>query len=88
MTEPQSVTPKKPQTIALVKRLVREYLSAHFGTLILAVCFMIIAAAMTAAFATIIEPVIDQVLVAGNTTKIWGLGLGIFIIFFVRGIAS
>ena len=77
-----------PQTGALVKRLVRDYLSKHWGTLFLAVCFMIIAAAMTAAFATIIEPVMDQVLVAGNTNKIWGLGLGIFIIFFVRGVAS
>ncbi len=78
----------RPQTLPLVKRLIKNYLSAHYGTLFLAVCFMIVAAAMTAAFATIIEPVMDQVLVAGNTDKIWGLGLGIFIIFFVRGIAS
>ena len=49
---------------------------------------MVVAAAMTAAFATIIEPVIDQVLVAGNTSRIWALGFGIFGIFFVRGIAS
>lgn len=78
----------RQQTIALVKRLMREYVKPHLGTLLLAVCFMIIAAAMTAAFATIIEPVMDQVLIAGNTSKIWGLGLGIFIIFFVRGVAS
>ena len=77
-----------PKTGALIKRLVRDYLSRHWGTLFLALCFMIIAAAMTAAFATIIEPVMDQVLVAGNTNKIWGLGFGIFIIFFVRGVAS
>lgn len=78
----------RPHTIKLVKRLVRNYLKPHAGNLFLAICFMIVAAAMTAAFATIIEPVMDQVLVAGNTGKIWGLGLGIFIIFFVRGIAS
>lgn len=78
----------KPETVSLVKRLVRDYLSAHYGMLSLAVCFMIIAAGMTAAFATIIEPVIDQVLVAGNTSRIWALGTGIFLIFFIRGIAS
>lgn len=72
----------------LVKRIIRDYLTHHVGTLFLAVGFMIIAATMTAAFATIIEPVMDQVLVAGNTSRIWGLGLGIFIIFFVRGIAT
>jgi subfamily B ATP-binding cassette protein MsbA len=83
------ITPKiKPQTMALVKRLVRDYLSAHYGLLFLAICFMFVAAGMTAAFATIIEPVIDQVLVGGNTGRIWALGLGIFLIFFIRGIAS
>jgi subfamily B ATP-binding cassette protein MsbA len=78
----------QPQTVDLIKRLVRDYLSAHYGMLFLAVCFMIVGATMTAAFATIIEPVIDQVLVAGNVSRIWTLGAGIFIIFFVRGIAS
>ncbi|MCI5060845.1 MAG: ABC transporter ATP-binding protein/permease [Alphaproteobacteria bacterium] len=78
----------KPQTWVLVKRLVREYLRPHSGLLALAVFFMIVAASMTAAFATIIEPVMDEVLVAGNTSKIWGLGFGIFTIFFIRGIAS
>ena len=78
----------KPQTWVLVKRLVREYLRPHSGLLALAIFFMIVAASMTAAFATIIEPVMDEVLVAGNTSKIWGLGFGIFTIFFVRGIAS
>jgi len=78
----------KRKSMPLIKRVMREYVSAHWSTLFLAVCFMIIAAMMTAAFATIIEPVIDQVLVAGNTSRIWALGLGIFIIFFVRGVAS
>ncbi|HPD83185.1 MAG: ABC transporter ATP-binding protein [Alphaproteobacteria bacterium] len=77
-----------PQTVHLVKRLVRDYLSEHYGMLLLALGFMILGALMTAAFATIMEPVIDQVLVAGNTVKIWGLGLGIFIIFLVRGLAT
>lgn len=77
-----------PKTVKLVKRLVKDYLSAHYGLLFLAVCFMFVAAGMTAAFATIIEPVIDQVLVGGQTGRIWALGAGIFLIFFIRGIAS
>ncbi len=72
----------------LVKRLAREYLKPHLGLLALAVMFMLIAASMTAAFAAIIEPVMDQVLVAGNVSKVWALGLGIFTIFFIRGIAG
>ena len=49
---------------------------------------MLIAGSMTAAFATIIEPVIDQVLVGGETGRIWALGFGIFLIFFIRGVAG
>ena len=57
----------------------------YTGQLVLAVFFMVLAASMTAAFATIIEPVMDKVLVAGNVSAVWGLGFGIFIIFFIRG---
>ncbi len=83
-----SKTSKNPPTWPLVKRLIDEYLRPHFGTLFLAVCFMIISAAMTAAFAVIIQPIIDHVLVAGNTAKVWGLGAAIFLIFFIRGISG
>ncbi|MEM6811970.1 MAG: ABC transporter ATP-binding protein [Pseudomonadota bacterium] len=72
----------------LIKRLLKDYIGNHLTLLFLAIGFMIIAALMTAGFAAIIEPVIDQVLVAGNTARIWALGFGIFIIFTVRGIAT
>lgn len=72
----------------IIKRIIKDYLSAHVGTLMLASMFMLIAAIMTAGFAGIIEPVIDQVLVAGNLGRVWALGLGIFFIFFIRGLAS
>lgn len=71
--------------MVMVKRLVREYLAPYAGQLVLAIFFMLIAASMTAAFATIIEPVMDKVLVAGDKAAVWGLGFGIFIIFVVRG---
>jgi len=76
------------QTKGLLKRLFVDYVLAHKGTLALAILFMIIGSAMTAAFATIIEPVIDKILVNGETSKIWALGFGIFAIFLIRGLAS
>ncbi len=85
MSQHLNITPK---TVSLVKRLIGNYLKPHLSTLLLALCFMIIAAGMTAAFATIIEPIIDKVLVNGETSRIWGLGFGIFLIFFIRGAAS
>lgn len=88
MSEHTDTKPGKAKTWPLVKRLVKNYLSAHIGLLLIAICFMVIGAAMTAAFATIIEPVMDQVLVAGNINRVWALAGGIFIIFFVRGAAG
>lgn len=88
MSSTDEKRPLKHGTWVLVKRLVNNYLVDHIWLLILAVCFMIIAAGMTAAFATIIEPVMDQVLVAGNLDRVWALATGIFLIFFIRGVAS
>jgi len=77
-----------PNTLILVKRLAGNYLKPHTGQLILAIILMLIAAGMTAAFAAIIEPVMDKVLVGGQKSAVWGLGVGIFFIFFIRGMAS
>lgn len=78
----------KVQTMPLIKRLAGNYLAPYSVSLFLAICFMIIAASMTAAFAAIIEPVIDQVLIAGDTGRVWALATGIFLIFFIRGVAG
>ncbi len=75
-------------TWSLVTRLARGYLKPHVLMLILALCFMVIAAGMTAAFALILEPVINQILIAGDVTRVWGLAFGIFLIFFIRGISG
>lgn len=56
--------------------------------LILALVFMIWAAGMTAAFAVMIEPVIDDVLSGQNLDLVWFLAAAIFFIFFSRGIAT
>lgn len=78
----------KTKTSVMVKRLVGTYLKPYTGQLVLAVLFMLIAATMTAAFAAIIEPVMDKVLVGGQKSAVWGLGFGIFAIFVIRGGAS
>lgn len=86
--EPEEVIVSSQSSMVMVKRLFKDYIRHHLGLLSLALLFMIIAAAMTAAFAGIIEPIIDQVLVAGNTSRVWVLGFAIFLIFVVRGIAG
>lgn len=78
----------KYQTLPIVQRLIKNYLRPYSGDLILALLSMILAAAMTAAFAALIQPVIDDVLGGGKPSIIWGLSALIMILFLIRGIAS
>lgn len=79
---------KKYRTWPLLSRLVRTYLRPYVGKLGLAIAFMLVSAAMTAAFAAMVQPVIDDVLVDGNQSRVWGLSAVIMVLFFFRGATS
>jgi subfamily B ATP-binding cassette protein MsbA len=72
----------------IFKRMIATYLRPYTGKLLIALAFMAVAAALTAAFALMIEPVIDDVLTAGQLNKVWVLSAAIFGIFFFRGITT
>ncbi len=52
-----------PSTWSLVKRLAGVYMRPYVRQLVIALIFMLVSAAMTASFAKLIEPVLDEVLV-------------------------
>lgn len=79
---------ERASTFSLVKRLVSAYLRPYFGTLGLAVLFMVIGAAMASAFALLMEPVMDRVLVGGQTGLIVPLGVAIMLSFVINGAAT
>lgn len=75
-------------TLSMMRRIVDSYLRVHFGTLFIAVIFMIIAAGMTAAIAKLLQPIMDDVLAVGNTEKIVPFALLVMGVFIVRGIST
>ena len=83
-----AAAPSNKSTLNLMGRLVKTYLRPYTGQLLLAVFFMIIAAAMTASIAQLMQPVLDDVLGEKNASMIKPVGVAIFITFFVRGISS
>ncbi|MFA5592180.1 MAG: ABC transporter transmembrane domain-containing protein [Micavibrio sp.] len=85
MTAPK---PQKAKSWTLVRRIFRDYLAPHKGRIFLATFFMLLAAGSAAAFAVMIQPVMDDVLTAGDLDSVWILGLGILGIFIVRGFAT
>ena len=79
---------RKTESWALISRIFKDYVAAHSGSVLLATFFMIVSAVLTAGFAAMIEPIIDDVLTAGNLQRVWLLGGGILAIFLLRGLAT
>jgi subfamily B ATP-binding cassette protein MsbA len=82
-----------PSSLPLIRRLVSTYLWPYRAALALAVLFMVVGAAMTALFARLIQPVMDDVLAHAGTNAdaramIIPIGVAIFTCFLVRGLAS
>lgn len=76
------------KTKILVKRIVKSYLLPHKNRIALAVFFMTIAALMTAAFAKLMQPIIDDVLTAGNKDMIVPVAIGTITVFVLRGFSG
>lgn len=84
-----TVSPSNTSTTsALIRRVMRTYLSPYLGQLCVSLAFMLFAAAMTALFAGLLQPVLDDVLVKGKTELIFPIAGGICLCFVLRGIST
>ncbi len=72
----------------MFRRMTADYLKPYRGQLGIAVFFMLIAAASTAGFAQLIEPVLDDVLYGEDQSLIFPVASAFFGVFFLRGIST
>tara|TARA_R110000868_G_scaffold262401_2_gene521136 strand:+ start:116337 stop:118094 length:1758 start_codon:yes stop_codon:yes gene_type:complete len=75
-------------TYNLIKRLVKGYLTPHKGKLSIAICCMITVAICTALTAKMMQPILDELLIAGNKDLFFIVPALVVTIFFVKGIAG
>lgn len=80
--------PHNKSTLKLLKRLINSYIASYMGPLFVALFFMILEAAMTAAIARLIQPILDDVLGGQETHMIVPIGLLVLLTFVVRGIST
>ncbi len=80
---PQSLT-----TLALVRRLVRDFLRPYIGRLLLAVLAMGMVAATTAANAWLMEPVLDKIFVDRQGGLLWAVAGAVLALAVVKGFAT
>lgn len=84
---PQSAAVQQ-SSFSLVKRLVRIYLRPFATRIAVALVLMILSSALTASFAKLMEPVMDDVLGARQAHLVVPFGLAIFAIFFLNGLIT
>jgi subfamily B ATP-binding cassette protein MsbA len=68
--------------------MITVYLRPYTTQFLWAVFFMAISSALTAAFALMIEPIIDDVLTKGRLEYVWLLAAGVFFLFVARGVTT
>ncbi len=75
-------------TSVLMRRIVKDYLSLHFRKLFVAIVLMMVAAAMTASIAKLLQPIMDDVLTGSDKSKIVPFAFVVMCIFIVRGLST
>lgn len=77
-----------PSTWSLIRRLAGTYMKPYARKLVVALIFMVVSAAMTAAFAKLIEPVLDKVLVNRQENLIIPMAVSVLVIFVINGVST
>lgn len=75
-------------SIRLMRRLLRDYVRPHWGTIAMAVVFMVIVALTTAATAALMQPAIDRLFIGQEAEMLYRLPLAIILIVAAKGVAT
>ena len=81
-------THENSRVFILLKRIFKTYLIEYINLVILAVIFMILAAAMTALIALLMQPILDDVLVAKKENLILAICYAVAATFVCRGVVT
>lgn len=81
-------TEKHTRSGLLLRRLVREAVAPYGSRVALAAVFMVLVAAMTAALAWLMDPVVNRVFVERRSDLLWSVGGAVFAVFTIKGVAT
>ncbi len=88
MREESRLAEKTAQSLALVRRLVRDFMRRHAGKIALALVCMAVAAASTAVRAWLMEPVLDRIFVAHDASLLLLIAGAALALALAKGIAD
>ncbi len=81
-------TDPRYRTKELIRRLLKNYSREHLWRFVLATLCMVLVALMTGAMAKVVEPMVNQVFTAKDTSAINDVAIAVMAIFLVKGSAG
>ena len=75
-------------TGAMLRRLVREHVAPFIPRILLAMALMGVVAAATAAYAYLMEPILDDIFIARNESQLAPIAVGVLAAFAIKGLAD
>jgi ATP-binding cassette, subfamily B, bacterial MsbA len=75
-------------TIALVRRLAREFISRHIGTIMLAFACMGLGAGSTALRAWLMQPMLDRIFVGHEASLLWVIAGAVLFLAILKGLVD
>ena len=75
-------------TSAIVGRLYREHIRPYLGQMLLAVLMMALVAGTTAAYAWLVQPILDEIFIAKDNTKLVAITVAVVAVFVIKGLAD
>lgn len=72
----------------LLHRLLKSYVLEHWKTIALAMVLILVASAMTAAQAYLLEPIINKIFVGKMSQYLLPIGIAVILVFVLRGFAT
>ena len=88
MVENSSISPAEMPSSVLIRRLVRDFIWRHAGKIAIAFICMAVAAGSTALRAWLMEPVLDRIFIARDSSLLWLLGSAALVLALVKGVAD
>ncbi|MBN34390.1 MAG: ABC transporter permease [Rhodospirillaceae bacterium] len=83
----QSGTTHLP-TKVIVGRLLREHIRRYIPQMLLAVVFMGLVAATTAAYAWLVQPILDEVFIEKDHSRLMAITIAVLAVFAIKGMAD
>jgi subfamily B ATP-binding cassette protein MsbA len=85
MNEP---LPAALSTKAIVGRLMREHIRPYIPQMLLAVVFMALVAATTAAYAWMVQPILDEIFIEKDHSRLMVITVAVLVVFVIKGLAD